>query len=334
MTWFEKLTGFTEQNPEQVRDNIEIIDDRLISKVNGKEYVCGKLEMPSLKELRDRSSINDYHSKIKVSEVIGDVQEFHQQESNQGAFFQVASQFNLLEMDSPARTPEAGVGIYEYDATQGPACAVACGAGTIYRNYFVDLKTQIGQTSDKQVDCLADIGIELGNENEDLWSMSNGYALATKEGLVNISHQLTTMSLDDYDRLKQKLRIGIQWHTQVIIGNSNNMVTQAYCSALPVAYTSVDSDLWESFARLILEASYEATLYAALENYEKTGNNLVFLTLIGGGVFGNKLEWIFDAMKSTLTKFKKVPLGIRIVSFRSSKPSVKQFVESMKTVII
>ena len=334
MTWFEKLTGFTEENPEQVRDNIEIIGNRLISKVNGKEYVCGKLETPSLKELRNRSSINDYHSKIKVSEVIGDVQKFHQQDSNNGAFFQVASQFNLLEMDNPNRTPEAGVSIYEYDATQGPACAVACGAGTIYRNYFVDLKTQIGQTSDKQIDCLTDIGKELGNENEDLWSMSNGYALATKEGLINISQQLTTMPPDDYDCLKQNIRIGIQWHTQVTIGKSNNMVTQAYCSALPVSYTSVNFELWEPFARLILEASYEATLHTALENYEKTGNNRIFLTLIGGGVFGNKPEWIFDAMKKVVTKFNSTPLDIRIISFRKSKPVVRQFIESMKTVII
>ncbi|MCK5683507.1 hypothetical protein KAJ27_05280 [bacterium] len=50
--------------------------------------------------------------------------------------FQVASQFNLLEMVSPGVTPEEGVGRYEHDHTQGPACAIACGVGTIYRNYF------------------------------------------------------------------------------------------------------------------------------------------------------------------------------------------------------
>ncbi len=51
--------------------------------------------------------------------------------------FQVASQFNLLEMISPNVTPDDGIGIYENDPTQGPACAIACGAGTIYRNYLV-----------------------------------------------------------------------------------------------------------------------------------------------------------------------------------------------------
>jgi len=30
-----------------------------------------------------------------------------------------------------------GVTRYQHDHTQGPACAIACGAATIYRNYFV-----------------------------------------------------------------------------------------------------------------------------------------------------------------------------------------------------
>jgi len=72
-------------------------------------------------------------------------------------------QFNLLEMASPSVTPEQGVGIYEHDHTQGPACAIAAGAGTIYRNYFARVKGQIGQAASNQIDCLADIGAALGN---------------------------------------------------------------------------------------------------------------------------------------------------------------------------
>ena len=33
-------------------------------------------------------------------------------------------------------TPEHGVTRYQHDRTQGPACAIAAGAATIYRNYF------------------------------------------------------------------------------------------------------------------------------------------------------------------------------------------------------
>ena len=48
---------------------------------------------------------------------------------NRGALFQVASQFNMLEMVGPRVTPEEGVTRYEHDRTQGPACAMAAGRG-------------------------------------------------------------------------------------------------------------------------------------------------------------------------------------------------------------
>ena len=55
------------------------------------------------------------------------------------------------------------------------------------------------------------------------------------------------------------LRIGIQWNTQVTLNDSKHLVTQAYCSALPVAYSHHPSTLWAEFARLVLEAAYEVT---------------------------------------------------------------------------
>ena len=58
----------------------------------------------------------------------------------------MASQFNLLEMTAPSITPEHGVARYQLDRTQGPACAIAAGAATIYRNYFA-------QTPEHQLFC-------------------------------------------------------------------------------------------------------------------------------------------------------------------------------------
>ena len=37
--------------------------------------------------------------------------------------------------------------------------------------------------------------------------------------------------------LRQLLRIGIQWNTQVTLNDAKHTVSQAYCSALPVAYS-------------------------------------------------------------------------------------------------
>ena len=258
--WFESLTGFREETADQVRSNLQVDGNTMTSVVNGRKMICGQLETPSLADLRSRvREIEAPKGKLKLSEVVGDVQQLHRDPANAGALFQVASQFNLLEMVAPSYTPEDGIGIYEHDATQGPACAIACGAGTIYRNYFAEVNGQVGQTADNQIDCLSGLGDALGNPDERLWTMQNGYALASGDGLREITDRLLAASESECDDLRKKLRVGVQWDTQVTLGDANHRVSQAFCSALPVAYSSHSDELWEEFAKLVLEASYEVT---------------------------------------------------------------------------
>lgn len=323
--WFETLTGFCEESPEQVRSHIRVDGNLLKSDVNGHEFICGVLETPSLGELRERVRVSNYkRGSLSIKEVVGSVQSLHLDESNNGALFQVASQFNLLEMTSPNVTPEYGVGIYENDPTQGPACAVAAGAGTIYRNYFAHVNGETGQSASNQIDCLADLGEALGNSDSRLWRMQNGYAIASHEGLNEIANRLRAASEDELDQLRQLLRIGIQWNTQVTLNHSKNLVTQAYCSALPVAYNTHDPSLWAEFARLVLQASYEATICAAILNSTMIGSNKLFLTLLGGGVFGNEIDWITSAIRRALSLYENASLDVAIVSYRSSNPHVQQ----------
>ena len=189
--WFKKITGFSEESPYQVRENISLNGNVLTSSVNGADLTCGTLEIISLANLRKLVSTDGFaFGKISVSEVIANIQKLHVNEFNSYALFQVASQFNLLEMATPNLTPEHGVDIYENDYTQGPACAIAAGAGTIYRNYFANVNGQIGQTTENQIDCLMDIGVALGNTNNRLWEMKNGYALFSHKGLIEIQHRL------------------------------------------------------------------------------------------------------------------------------------------------
>ena len=333
--WFTKLAGFSERSPNEVRENITIKDGRLSSKVNDQSFQCGRLEITSLQNLRERvAKVESGAGKLQMAELAGDAKALHADPANAGAVFQVASQFNLLEMVSPSVTPEQGIGIYENDPTQGPACAIACGAGTIYRNYFVQLDGQIGQTASKQVDCLADVGEALGNTSGRLWKMKNGYALPTAEGLKEVDSALGAMSEGELDELRSKLRIGVQWDTQVTIGNSEkrgskHLVTQAYCSAVPVAYSGLSSRLWERFARLILEAAYEATLATAVLYAAKSGNKSVYLTLLGGGAFGNDQEWILNAIRRAAKLYNKHDLDVKIVSFRRSNPAIRKLCEEV-----
>jgi hypothetical protein len=327
MAWFETLTGFAEETPQQVRENITVNGPTLTSHRNGRVFVYGRLETPTLAELRERVHASKHKSgKIRVREVVANVQHLHTDVANAGSLFQVASQFNLLEMVSPNITPEDGVGIYEHDRTQGPACAVAAGAGTIYRNYFAVVNGQTGQSANNQIDCLADLGIALGNTDNRLWEMRNGYALASHGGLVEIAQRLQDSSESELDRLRQLLRIGIQWNTQVTLNDSRHTVSQAYCSALPVAYSRQPSHLWTAFARLILEAAYEATFCTAILNAMSDGSNRLFLTLLGGGAFGNDMAWIIGGIQWALSLYKHVDLDVTIVSYGSSNPYIQQLV--------
>lgn len=201
--WFKELTGFEENSPMNVKEKLVLKGTELISKVNGRKFDCGILEVPTLSELRDAApDLGQFNGKIQVSEVVGNVQDLHAKIENEGALFQAASQFNLLEMVGPHITPEHGVGIYEHDYTQGPACAISCGAGTIFRNYFIKLGNELGQTSSNQVDCLELIGKELKNEELDLWEMKNGYAMVNQSGLLHLNAVLSKVSKQSYEDLK------------------------------------------------------------------------------------------------------------------------------------
>ena len=328
MTWFLKLTGCEEQSAEFVRKHLYLDGPRLHSRLNGKSWLYGELETPTLAQLREqvRKCVRE-PSPLSIREVIAHVQTLHRDPSNQHALFQVASQFNLLEMMSPMVTPERGIGIYERDDTQGPACAIAAGPGTIFRNYFVEVNGKIGQTADNQIDCLAGMGKLLGNDDQRLWKMVNGYALPSAEGLKVIRDQL--MGLDDasLDRFRESLQIGLQWDTQITLEGASHTVSQAYCSALPVTYTSHSKELWEPFARLVLEASYEATFCAAILNASRTGNRSLYLTLVGGGAFGNDMDWITSAIGRSLQRYSDSGLEVMVCSYVRSQPVIQKLIQ-------
>jgi len=317
--WFEQLTGFKEETPTNVKDKLRIVGDSFISKVNNQKFTFGLLQIPTLEELKKISPPREiYKDKISVEEIVADVQELHCDIENTNAMFQAASQFNLLEMVGPHISPEQGVDRYENDYTQGPACAIACGAGTIYRNYFVELENQIGQTVENQIDCLELIGKELNNEDLNLWQMQNGYAMVNQNGLLSINKKIAALSFLEREQLKDKLKVGIQWNTEVTKSITKHKVSQIYCSALPVAYCHTDSIYWEYFSRVVLEATYEATLYAALINYDKTESAKVYLTLVGGGAFGNEEHWILESLQQSIRKFQNTPLEVKVVSYGQS----------------
>jgi hypothetical protein len=333
--WFERLFGFREGPYAETQNRLTVEGSRLRSLVNRGTFGIGHLEVVSLHELRARvRSGGGGRGRLRVRIVQGDVRQLHQAPEFAGALFQVASQFNLLEMTGPEVTPEWGVTRYQTDHTQGPACAMAAGAATVYRNYFAPVGGQIGQTSDRQIDGLAAVGeglaAVLGMPAAELWSMHNGYARCSRTGLKAISGWIETALPTQVDEIRSRLRIGLHWDVEVTDaeGRAGPMVSQAFCSALPVAYyPEVPRTEWQHFASLVLEASYEATLWAAVCNAERGASNVVLLTLLGGGAFGNRDEWIHGAMRRALQLASGFELDVRLVSYGAPSRDMTQLVE-------
>lgn len=324
MDWFERLTGFRELDYEETRRRLRVDGRRLTSLVNGQSFGIGELELVSLRALRERvRAAGGFPGQLKIRTAIGDVRRMHQAPEYAGALFQVASQFNLLEMVSPDVVPEQGVARYQDDRTQGPACAIAAGAATIYRNYFAPVGDELGQTSARQLDGLGEVGAALsaalGRPTQELWSMRNGYAMCSRAGLDWISELLATSTPDELDAMRCKVRIGV--HRDVEVTDSDErpgpQVSQSFCSALPVAYSGVPKAQWKPFATLVLEAAYEATLLAAVENAQRGGSKVVLLTRLGGGAFGNDDDWIDAAISRALASMTDVDIDVVRVRFFS-----------------
>lgn len=332
MDWFERITGFREEDYAATQARLRFDGDALVSEADGRRFGTGRLELPTLHALRRRHRPDGDGAAATRTTVrcrVGDARALHADPALHGALFQVASQFNLLEMVSPEVTPEHGVTRYAHDRTQGPACAIAAGAATLYRNYRVPMSGGQGQTAARQLDALAPLGAalaaRLGRPAATLWTMRNGYALATAEGLAAIGALLRAATEAERDALRGELAIGL--HHDVTVTDpaaaDGQTVSQAFCSALPVAYSRVPAAAWEAFARLVLEAAYEATLLAAADRHRQGASPTVLLTRLGGGAFGNDDRWIDEALERALRCVEHAGLDVQLVSHGRLHPGLQ-----------
>ena len=269
--------------------------------------------------------------------------------AHQGAVGQVASQFNCLEFVSSYVTPEHGITGYANDHTQGPACAIACGAGTAFRNYLVDTGDgQKGQRKDSQINMSQDVLNQLASHQNSgdkttAITVRNGCTLASSETL----HRLHSLVQAHQEKLIGMLRLGIQRDTEVTYPTPlGYLVTQVYASAIPVSYGfNSTSEAWEPIVRMVLQGAYEATLlleairkHLLLFQQENSTNvpippTKVYLTLVGCRAFGNAMEWIWDAMKHAhqVVLPLGVPLDVFVVHCGCIPPDAEEFVQWTRT---
>lgn len=323
MRWFEEVTGLVSDAPAAVHKGISVEGEYLHFLATGKKLRHGRLSTPDIASLS--VPLPGPRKALKLREAVGDVAALHRDPENAGAVFQVASQFNLLEMTGPDVTPESGIAQYAFDPTQGPACAMACAAGTIYRNYFVPLGNQVGQTERVQLDMLADFGDLLGNQNGSLWQMKNGYLLPRPGALELIGRKMIAQG-----GVSEAIRVGVCADTVVTQAEGQHCVTQVYCSALPIAYCAFPASAWEPFARMVLRAAYQATFAIAWQSAQRTGQNRLYLTRLGGGAFGNPTNWITEAIHAAMVRFSGCDLDVVLVSHARPDPANRGLIEMMQ----
>lgn len=378
-TWFKTLFGiFEEGSYESIQNNFRVNFEAgiLHSLANDKTYQIGTFSTPSLYDLRLKgkaalsSALSTSESWVGFSYdhvVQGDVLLEHAQFP--GAVFQAASQFNCLEFPNWEVTPDHGITGYSTDPTQGPACALACAAGTLIRNYFADVPAHaaigtnasvptgnLGQREHAQINTLDALEVALNNEREAYFNIHNGYtfspgaeSLARLSNVINESKRIGTTTTT-YDDLLSRVKIGLHADVGVTFRNRFGVVdisegisvTQAYCSAVSCAYSGISTAHWTALARLVLDAAYESTLWAGVLNAlrepleapvcttsdgaastfpapSQTHKHDVFLSFIGGGVFGNDPQWIGEAIGRALAimHHHKAPIRVHIAHFRN-----------------
>jgi hypothetical protein len=185
-------------------------------------------------------------------------------------------------------------------------------------------------------------GGSVGGDGGKFMSVCNGYTLASDAqlralndaaiGPLGDASLLSESHPGRRDDLKCLLRVGAQtdtvvtsscWGTKPALtpdsGPSAHTVTQVFGSAPAVTYSGNMRSAWKPFASLVLEASYESTLLIGLEAMLRhnctEGSNTVYLTLLGGGVFGNEIEWIAAAIEDACKSCADEPLDVKIVCY-------------------
>lgn len=338
-----------------------------------KSISAGIFWMPSVGELR--RLVQDAARSIETNDdplatrhtvfknIVGESRSMHSKDIQNGDIVQAASQFNTLEFPTPTSIPEEGIEQYVYDHTQGPACALACFAGTAYRNYLVPVSTfdgtsnscdaEIrGQIMDTQLNGLDQVEEYVQSQfsfSAYPWKVRNGYVeISSKSDLERLNAAI--VQSDDAplrDELVSRVRIGIHDDTEVtdiLVGENSRkasgesiderkFVTQTFNSAISIGYSSFPRSLWRPMARLVLDATYEATLLVgALKTIRKIQKQqekengtrkvatrpTIFLTKVGGGVFRNKDDWIIEAIGEAVERVETmsgVGLDIRLVHF-------------------
>lgn len=214
------------------------------------------------------------------------------------SLFQVASQFNCLESPGRFVTP---VSDYVHDPTQGPRASISAFPGTLVRHYAAPLDPGADplstgrfaqQTDGPQLNLLGDVCAE------DIAAVRSGYL--RPEDIADPA--AFARALCD---LFGAVRVGLHDGVEVVLGHDwdgavagapHRTIAQVFCSTIAAGlYGDLDPKAGGDMS-LICRQLQRAAYFGTLLSAAALGKEHAVLTLIGGGVFGNPLPVIWEAI--------------------------------------
>ncbi|MBA4192743.1 MAG: hypothetical protein C0467_32660 [Planctomycetaceae bacterium] len=274
----------------------------------GFSWPAGRFETPSIGELRGRAKTTPGDARLWVLDGASPATDIGALQATTAGrpLFQVASQFNCLESPGPyvVRVAE-----YFNDYTQGPRASVSAFSATLLRHYAAparDGSRFVQGESGRQIDLLADV---FGQEQS---PVRGGY-LASHGGLG--ADTVADALVAGFDRI----RIGVHDDAPVLLGydwdgavDGDRRVAQVFTSTVAGGGYGGQSAFGRAFeptCRQLLRAAYLGTLLAAIA----LDRSPVVLTLIGGGVFGNPVGVIWDAILWAFDETQPIAGGLSVV---------------------
>lgn len=339
-SWFTSLFGFDEETQSaaawsHTRSRFSYAPATGILTAPSGDFHAGRFSTPTLGDVRAAGRallVAGAPPTLTLSHgITNDVLNAHAR-APPGSVFLAASGLNCLEFPGHGGSPMMGVTCYEDDRTQGPACALACAAGTVVRNYFSD------NTPDAQLDCLSSLADAVGDSAACTpWVVRAGYILGSSRDGAAAAAALDVANARVFARgsasraaLRALVRVGVQEDTGVTFASrwaradAALRVTQVYAAALSLGGYKTPRDVpdeaWAPLATLVLEAAYEATLWAGVAAAARAGvpRGSVYLCGLGLGVFGNEPEWVATAIGRAVATLRAegAALDVHFLHFR------------------
>ncbi|MBK8255266.1 MAG: hypothetical protein IPK82_21725 [Polyangiaceae bacterium] len=277
-------------------------DGKATLRAAGHVWSAGKFETPTLGMLRERAerarvgrkSTQEPRLRFWVLDGAAAATDIGSLQAHAGenCLFQVASQLNCLEATGPFVCP---VSHYLTDPTQGPRASVSAFPGTLLRHYAAP-----GLNGERFVQATNAAQIELLGEvcSPEVARAQNGYLM---DDCVHNAPAFLEALKENFNSVK----VGFHDDVEVVLGGNwsggvvgRPRIGQVFTSTVAGGGYGGENlgDYFVPLCREMLKAAYVGTLLSAAA----AEKSVVVLTLIGGGVFGNPIEVIWEAIEFAL----------------------------------